>query len=329
MAGTLFVVATPIGNLEDITLRALRVLREANLIAAEDTRHTAKLLNHYGIHTPTLSFHAHNSRARLPQLIARLRAGETRRAGHRRGHPGHLGPRCRARRRVPPGQGYRVDPIPGASAAMVAAVGSGFPLNSVTILGFPPVKVKSPQGLVRGAGSRSGHACLLRGASSNRINARRAARYSWAIRQICVARELTKAHQEFIVGPADGDMFLAITRKGEFSVVVAPVSARRGLAVAPCLTRRSWKSFGHLARVSGRFWKASGGWRGRATSRSDRERGLQRSGASQDIGRKLAARHRAAQRPEAVGSTRAHDSVVRSAHGTGRFGRIGPALPIR
>ena len=75
MAGTLFVVATPIGNLEDITLRALRVLREANLIAAEDTRRTAKLLSHYGIHTPTLSFHAHNSRARLPQLIARLAAG--------------------------------------------------------------------------------------------------------------------------------------------------------------------------------------------------------------------------------------------------------------
>jgi siroheme synthase len=77
MPGTLFVVATPIGNLEDITLRALRVLREANLIAAEDTRRTAKLLSYYGIHTPTLSFHAHNSRARLPQLIVRLTAGET------------------------------------------------------------------------------------------------------------------------------------------------------------------------------------------------------------------------------------------------------------
>ena len=76
MAGTLFVVATPIGNLEDITLRALRVLREANLIAAEDTRRTAKLLSHFGIVTPTQSFHAHNSRARLPQLIARMRRGE-------------------------------------------------------------------------------------------------------------------------------------------------------------------------------------------------------------------------------------------------------------
>src|SRR5262245_40330526 len=77
MAGTLFVVATPIGNLEDISLRALRVLRDVNVIAAEDTRRTAKLLSYYGIHTPTLSFHAHNSQARLPQLLRRLGAGES------------------------------------------------------------------------------------------------------------------------------------------------------------------------------------------------------------------------------------------------------------
>jgi hypothetical protein len=75
MSGTLFVVATPIGNLEDITLRALRVLREVDLIAAEDTRRTAKLLTHYGIPTPTVSFHEHNSRARLPGLIAKLESG--------------------------------------------------------------------------------------------------------------------------------------------------------------------------------------------------------------------------------------------------------------
>ena len=76
MPGTLFVVATPIGNLEDITLRALRVLREADVIAAEDTRRTAKLLAHHAISTPTLSFHEHNTRSRLPQIIARLERGE-------------------------------------------------------------------------------------------------------------------------------------------------------------------------------------------------------------------------------------------------------------
>ncbi|PYR67947.1 MAG: rRNA (cytidine-2'-O-)-methyltransferase, partial [Acidobacteria bacterium] len=76
MSGTLYVVATPIGNLEDITLRALRVLREVDVIAAEDTRRTARLLSHHGISTPTLSFHEHNTRSRVPQLISRLEAGE-------------------------------------------------------------------------------------------------------------------------------------------------------------------------------------------------------------------------------------------------------------
>ena len=77
MSGTLYVVATPIGNLEDITLRALRVLREVDVIAAEDTRRTARLLNHHGISTRTVSFHAHNAKSRVPQLIARLRAGSS------------------------------------------------------------------------------------------------------------------------------------------------------------------------------------------------------------------------------------------------------------
>ena len=75
MSGTLFVVATPIGNLEDVTLRALRVLRTVDLIAAEDTRRTARLLAHHGISTPTLSFHQHNTRGRVPQLVARLQQG--------------------------------------------------------------------------------------------------------------------------------------------------------------------------------------------------------------------------------------------------------------
>ena len=82
MSGTLFVVATPIGNLEDITLRALRVLRTVDLIAAEDTRRTARLLAHHGISTPTLSFHQHNTRGRVPQLIARLQRGAVDRSGH-------------------------------------------------------------------------------------------------------------------------------------------------------------------------------------------------------------------------------------------------------
>lgn len=220
MAGTLFVVATPIGNLEDITLRALRVLREANLIAAEDTRRTAKLLNHFGIHTPALSFHAHNSRARLPQLIGRLKAGESIALVTDAGTPGISDPGAElvAASRS---EGIIVDPIPGASAALVAAVGSGFPMNSVTFLGFPPNKAKARKAWIQSLASQPGTLVLFE--APHRIGQTLAdLGETLGNRQICVARELTKAHQEFVTGPADGPEVLSITRKGEFSVVISP-----------------------------------------------------------------------------------------------------------
>ena len=137
MSGTLFVVATPIGNLEDITLRALRVLREADLIAAEDTRRTGKLLAHYAITTPTISFHEHNSHQRVPDLIERLEAGSKIAIVSDAGTPGIADPGIALvqacwDRSIP------VDPIPGASAPLVAAVASGFPLEPLTIMGFVP-----------------------------------------------------------------------------------------------------------------------------------------------------------------------------------------------
>jgi 16S rRNA (cytidine1402-2'-O)-methyltransferase len=220
MAGTLFVVATPIGNLEDITLRALRVLREVNLIAAEDTRHTAKLLSHFGIHTPMLSFHAHNSHVRMPQLIARMQAGETVALVTDAGTPGISDPgaelvaACRLAD-VP------VDPIPGASAALVAAVGSGFPLNSVTFLGFPPIKAKARRSWFEGLAAQTATVVFFE--APHRIGPT-LTELSTILgnRQICVARELTKAHQEFVRGAANSSSFQSITRKGEFSVVLGP-----------------------------------------------------------------------------------------------------------
>jgi 16S rRNA (cytidine1402-2'-O)-methyltransferase len=222
MAGTLFVVATPIGNLEDITLRALRVLRDANLIAAEDTRRTAKLLSHYGIDTPTLSFHAHNSRARLPQLVARLRGGEDVALVTDAGTPGISDPgaelvaACRE-------AGVAIDPVPGASAALVAAVGSGFPLNSVTILGFPPYKAHARKQWL-GELATLKETVVFFEAPHRIASTLMDLREILGSRQICVARELTKVHQEFITGPAESDAFRAIARKGEFTVVVAPES---------------------------------------------------------------------------------------------------------
>src|SRR6476619_1716904 len=127
MSGTLYVVATPIGNLEDITLRALRVLREVDVIAAEDTRRTARLLNHHAISTRTISFHVHNARSRVPQLITRLQAGASVALVTDAGTPGISDPGLELVQ-VAIENGIVVDPIPGASAPLTALVVSGFPM---------------------------------------------------------------------------------------------------------------------------------------------------------------------------------------------------------
>src|SRR6266545_3220600 len=152
MPGTLFVVATPIGNLEDITLRALRVLREAHVIAAEDTRRTAKLLSHHAISTPTLSFHEHNTRTRLPQILARLERGQNVALVTDAGTPGVSDPGVELVAAAV-AQGIPVDPIPGASAPLVAGIASGFPLEPMTILGFPPSRAKDRSVWLQQAGN--------------------------------------------------------------------------------------------------------------------------------------------------------------------------------
>src|SRR5688572_19244461 len=141
MSGTLFVVATPIGNLEDITLRALRVLREADVVAAEDTRRTGKLLAHHGIQSRMLSFHTHNARERTPVLVARLRAGEGVALVTDAGTPGVSDPGVELIRACIE-EGITVDPIPGPSAVLAAAAGSGFPLVPLTFAGFAPNRSK-------------------------------------------------------------------------------------------------------------------------------------------------------------------------------------------
>ena len=170
MLGLLSVVATPIGNLEDITLRALRVLREADLVAAEDTRHTAKLLRHHGIQARTLSFHAHNTRSRVPQLIARLSAGARVALVTDAGTPGVSDPgvelvqACRS-------HGIKVEAVPGPSASIAAAVVSGFPLTPLTVFGFPAYSGKRPCGVVRGGLEDPSHVYVLRGAAPHRLDA--------------------------------------------------------------------------------------------------------------------------------------------------------------
>src|SRR6185295_9846181 len=140
--GTMFVVATPIGNLEDITVRALRVLREVALIAAEDTRRTSHLLARHAITTPTTSLHEHNEAAKSASLVARLERGDSIALVSDAGTPTVSDPGGQLIRGALDA-GIRVEPIPGPSAVLAALAASGLPTGSFTFLGFPPTKSKA------------------------------------------------------------------------------------------------------------------------------------------------------------------------------------------
>src|SRR5262245_55520445 len=137
MPGALVLVATPIGNLEDMTLRGLRTLREANLIAAEDTRHTGKLLTHFGITTPTVSLHEHNERSRIPELLERVQRGERVAVVTDAGMPAISDPGFAAVAGAL-AAGLKVEIVPGVSALTTAVAGAGLPTETLTFVGFPP-----------------------------------------------------------------------------------------------------------------------------------------------------------------------------------------------
>ena len=229
MPGTLFVVATPIGNLEDITLRALRVLREADLIAAEDTRRTARLLARHAISTPTVSFHEHNTRSRTPQLLTRLGAGQSVALVTDAGTPGISDPgvelvdACIS-------AGIPIDPIPGVSAAITAAVASGFPLVPLTIWGFPPPRSNDRTKWIA-ACSETRTTMTFFEAPHRIVQTLRAGAAVWGDRPIMVGRELTKVHQEFLRGTAMEVLPRVEARaKGEFTVVIGPMTNMKSTA---------------------------------------------------------------------------------------------------
>lgn len=218
MAGTLFVVATPIGNLEDITVRALRILREVAVIAAEDTRRTAHLLARYGIATPTTALHEHNERAKSVQLLARLAAGESVAVVSDAGTPTISDP---GRRLVALASeaGVRVEPIPGPSALMAALSVSGLPADAFTFLGFPPIRSKDRSlWLDRLAGS-TGTVVFYEAPHRIRATLMDVQRVAGDI-SVTIGRELTKAHEELVKEPISGALDRLTTPKGEFTVVL-------------------------------------------------------------------------------------------------------------
>jgi 16S rRNA (cytidine1402-2'-O)-methyltransferase len=221
--GTLYVVATPIGNLEDITYRAVRVLREAGLIACEDTRQTRKLLDHYGINTPTISYHEHNEAQRAQELIRRLEEGVAVAQVSDAGMPAISDPGYRVIT-LAIERGITVIPIPGPSALTAALAASGLPTDAFEFRGFLPAK----------SGQRRTALESLRGASHTIVVYEAPHRIRETLedivnilgagRPVVIARELTKLHEEFIRGTAD-QVRLHLQRaepKGEITLLIGP-----------------------------------------------------------------------------------------------------------
>jgi 16S rRNA (cytidine1402-2'-O)-methyltransferase len=215
------VVATPIGNLEDITFRAVRMLREADLIACEDTRQTHKLLAHYGIHKPAISYHEHNERERSEELVAKLLSGLSVALVTDAGMPLISDPGYRLVH-VAIDRGVRVEAIPGPSALLTALAVSGLPTDSFLFGGFLPPK--SGQRLRALEAVKDIPATLIFYEAPHRIlDTLAAIAELWADRPVVVARELTKAHEEVLRGTAR-EIHTALaareTVKGEITLLV-------------------------------------------------------------------------------------------------------------
>ena len=218
MPGTLFVVATPIGNLEDITTRALRVLREVALIAAEDTRRTAQLLTRYGIQTPTTSLHEHNEAAKSASLIGRLMRGDAIALVSDAGTPTVSDPGQRLIQQAIE-SGVRVESIPGPSAVITALAASGFPSDTFRFMGFPPVRPKDRTGWLKALGSVAGTVVFFEAPHRIRRTLEEI-KFSVGDQPVVLCRELTKAHEELVRGPISGALERLSAVKGEFTVVI-------------------------------------------------------------------------------------------------------------
>lgn len=214
---TLFVVATPIGNLEDITRRALRTLREVKLIAAEDTRKTRKLLTHYDIKTPMTSYHEHNKRAKLNYILNYLNDADVAIVSEA-GMPGMSDPGydlivAAQEKNIP------VVPIPGPSAVITALVVSGLNADRFTYIGFLPNKTKARLELLKSVASEPG--TIVAFEAPHRLKASlEDMRQTLGDRQIAVCREMTKLHEEIFRGTVSTAIEHFTEPRGEFTIVI-------------------------------------------------------------------------------------------------------------
>jgi 16S rRNA (cytidine1402-2'-O)-methyltransferase len=224
--GTLYLVATPIGNLEDITLRALRVLREADLIACEDTRETQKLLSHFQIRTPTMSYHEHNEARKAPELIQALEEGKSIALVSDAGTPLISDPGFRLVA-LAIEQGVPVVPVPGASALLAALAASGLPAESFRFCGYLPSRRAARRKTLAGLASMD-CALVFYETPHRLMEAVRDIQETLGDRRIVLARELTKLHEEFIRGRVSEvlEQLRGKPVRGEFTLLVAPDETR-------------------------------------------------------------------------------------------------------
>jgi 16S rRNA (cytidine1402-2'-O)-methyltransferase len=221
MAGILYVVATPIGNLEDVTLRALRILREVALIAAEDTRRTARLLQHYSISTRTTSLHEHNEREQTPKLIERLRAGDAIALVSDAGTPLVSDPGqslVTAARNAD----IRVESVPGPSAVLAALSASGLPASEFTFLGFPPSRPKDRKEWLAAAAAEPRLVVFFEAPHRIRQTLGFLADIVGPDRVLGVARELTKLHEQLVIRPISHHVDALGEPRGEFTLLLTP-----------------------------------------------------------------------------------------------------------
>ena len=234
-AGTLYLVATPIGNLEDITLRALRVLRECDVVAAEDTRRTGQLLRHFNLSKPLLSYFQFNEARRSEEIIERLRRGEKIALVTDAGSPGISDPGERVVKAAI-GAGFRVEAVPGACALVAGLTASGLPADEFHFVGFLPHK----------SGQRRNQLESLKAVTGTIIFYESPYRIEKLLgelvavcpeRDVVLARELTKKFEEYLRGKPAALLEIAQKRslKGEFVVMVAGAERRRGGAVEPAV----------------------------------------------------------------------------------------------
>lgn len=249
MAGTLFVVATPIGHLDDITLRALRVLREVTVVAAEDTRRTGNLLRHFGIPTRLVSLHAHNEHVRALALVEQLARGESVALVSDAGTPGISDPGAELVR-LARSRDIRIEAIPGPSAVAAAVSIAGLEGVPFVFLGFPPIRSKDRDSWFSKAKRFHAEAALVFFEAPHRIRQTLKDLAILGEQPILVCRELTKIHEETLSGPASALAVSIEHPQGEFTVVVPMQQTQENQRVeidVDAVTR----AFGRLTEIGG------------------------------------------------------------------------------